>query len=806
MSQEESKYHSSLASYYHSKPLYLDEPTQKKPNTRKLVEQPWQQTRGQMWDEVTNTLCNLDFIQAKAAAKMTYELVNDFNAALEVIPDNAENIREEKARQARMDKYTQDLIACAKGEITIEELEIPESITPWTEEKTDAEIARIKNNPTRSDLLKDFLNFSGQEASNLQKFAYVFSAFATQQAWNKYNSGPVGNAANKASKEVLSKLFLLILPTRPIWNPFPQILKIIFADRKESDFYVNSIAFTPDGKQAILISDTISFLLWNLESGVITKKILAYPSFIKISQDGRFAVSASTNKTYFLWEIQSGEIIMSFPENHEAFISVAITLDKKMAVTSSKNNCILWEIQSGKPKKNLAVTVIVQQIVITSDSKQAVLASQDNCILWDLEKDESFEISRGRFIAITPNGKQAIQESNGTCIVWDLQDSRRIKYLDVHFNSVQDISFTIDGKLAITASLDKTCIFWDLWNGEPIKILDGHFSSVNLATISPDGKYAISKSDDNTFILWNLERGKPNQTYYKQRFGNTFYYRDINPDETIEPPIEHIGTVTSVMITLNGKLVVSKSIHPQFSNNILWDIKTGKPIKTLSDSELKNFMFSSISKRSIAITPDEKVLLMPGYDNGVDDINFLLRNKLQNMGKKLSGHSDIINSIAISSDGKLAITGSLDKTCVLWDLRTQNKLAIFITNQGIESLTLKRDNLVIGGNSGGMFFLKIPSYYHTGKEEIVTIKKSRDSIEGRFKNPTTNCAHCSHIITPPASVLATIEEITKKAGLKPEQSPCLELPDEVWEEPGLLGLCPECGEELKFNPFIAGGD
>jgi hypothetical protein len=43
----------------------------------------------------------------------------------------------EKVRQARMDKYTQDLIACAKGEITADKLEIPESITPWTKEQTE---------------------------------------------------------------------------------------------------------------------------------------------------------------------------------------------------------------------------------------------------------------------------------------------------------------------------------------------------------------------------------------------------------------------------------------------------------------------------------------------------------------------------------------------------------------------------------------------------------------------------------------------------------------------------------------------
>jgi hypothetical protein len=43
-----SKYHTPLASYFQKKPLYLDEPTQKKPNVRKLMEQAWQQTKGEM--------------------------------------------------------------------------------------------------------------------------------------------------------------------------------------------------------------------------------------------------------------------------------------------------------------------------------------------------------------------------------------------------------------------------------------------------------------------------------------------------------------------------------------------------------------------------------------------------------------------------------------------------------------------------------------------------------------------------------------------------------------------------------------
>jgi hypothetical protein len=89
-------YHTILADYFSGKPLYLDEPIQKKPGVRKLVELPFQQTNGKMWDEVTEALCDLNFIQAKCAAKHTYDLVNDYNVVLESIPDNADNIRTKK--------------------------------------------------------------------------------------------------------------------------------------------------------------------------------------------------------------------------------------------------------------------------------------------------------------------------------------------------------------------------------------------------------------------------------------------------------------------------------------------------------------------------------------------------------------------------------------------------------------------------------------------------------------------------------------------------------------------------------------
>jgi hypothetical protein len=48
-----------------------------------------------------------------------------------------------------------------------------------------------------------------------------------------------------------------------------------------------------------------------------------------------------------------------------------------------------------------------------------------------------------------------------------------------------------------------------------------------------------------------------------------------------------------------------------------------------------------------------------------------------------------------------------------------------------------------------------------------------------------------------------ITAITRNAHLAENQSPCLDLPAEAWDEPCLRSECPLCHQPLKFNPFHA---
>ncbi|RLD81546.1 MAG: hypothetical protein DRJ15_04120 [Bacteroidetes bacterium] len=843
------------------------------------------------WDDLTDLLCDLNFIQEKAAAKLTYELVEDINNALDVIPDNAEYIRIEKVRQERMQKYTQDLIACAEGKISRFDLEVPESISLRTKEQINTEIERIKTNPKRSDRLKDFKNFLGQEADNLQSFADEFPHFSSQQAWNYSNSGPVGKAANVCIPENHHSLLLHSPHTRPSWNPLPQVLKTlkghtkvaitpdgkravsasedktcilwdlnsgealktlkghtkevyavaitadgkraISASRDETcilwdlnsgealktlkghTHWVWAVAITPDGKRAVSASRDGTCILWGLNSGEALKTLKGHTFMVvavAITPDGKRAVSASWNET-ILWDLNSGEALKTLKGHTKDIIAIAITPDGKRAVsTSDDGTCILWDLSSGEALKTLkGHTGSVKAVAITADGKRAVSASEDNtCIMWDLNSGEALKTlkhtSTVEDVAITPDGKRAVSASS-TCILWDLNSDEALKALKGHTKEVWDVAITADGKRAVSASSDKTCILWDLNSGEALKTLKGHTFMVNAVAITPDGKRAVSASWDKTCILWDLNSGEALKTLkghtswvnavaitpdgkraVSASSDNTCILWDLDSGEALKTLNGHTGTVEDVAITPDGKRAVSAS----WETCILWDLNSGEALKTLKGYTSKG----EVKVNAVAITPDGKRAVSASNTCILWDLNS------GEALKTLKGHT---SDVAITADGKRAVSAS-GVTCIMWDMETGKELARFTNSSHIFAVDFYSGGIFGCAISGEIFNVQAHKELLRPASGIVTARQIWNFERKCYMTPSANCPICGHHFSPPKSVLGTIEEITKKAGLSPEQSPCLELPDEAWEEQGLLSECPKCGEKLKFNPFIVGGE
>ena len=187
---------------------------------------------------------------------------------------------------------------------------------------------------------------------------------------------------------------------------------------------------------------------------------------------------------------------------------------------------------------------------------------------------------------------------------------------------------------------------------------------------------------------------------------------------------------------------------------------------------------------------------------------------------------EVVNSpvFSITPDGRCVILGAEHQTLQVWDLYNGKCLAIYQINGYVTAISqIHANGNVVCGTATGAIILMATHNLLLG---VPIVTPFRLWLYGMNDKPTTNrllrlftienkgykgcwdnnistlCQWCGKRFSVAATVLDVIRGITRAANLTPDQSPCLELPDEAWDEPRLLSECPLCHQPLKFNPFV----
>jgi len=74
-----------------------------------------------------------------------------------------------------------------------------------------------------------------------------------------------------------------------------------------------------------------------------------------------------------------------------------------------------------------------------------------------------------------------------------------------HSSNVVDMSWSPDGSLLATASLDNSVIVWDATTGKPVKTISHHTSFVKGVAFDPVGTYLATFSDDKSVVIWKRD-------------------------------------------------------------------------------------------------------------------------------------------------------------------------------------------------------------------------------------------------------------------------------------------------------------
>ena len=475
--------------------------------------------------------------------------------------------------------------------------------------------------------------------------------------------------------------------------------------------YVNSVAFSPDGKQLVSGGEDSTVRIWDVQSGQLLDTLEEHTSSVNsvaFSPNGKMFASGGSDWRIRIWDVNTRQLLRTlrmfdrdplwaFGSPSRSVYSVAFSADGAMLAAGLRNNEIRWwDINTWELLfKTRGHSWGVNSIAFSSDGVTLASGAGDGKVrLWGARTGERWQtvgehLGPSNSVTFSPDGKiLASGGKDAEIMLWDASTGEHLRTLEEHTSSVLGVSFSPNGRRIASASWTEI-IFWNADTGRHKHIIRGHTRPIYSVTFSLDGHSIASGDDIGTIQFWNSRSGQPLNTLKG-----------------------HTEKVESIAFSPNGKILASGSSDTRIH---LWDVSVSENIQTLIGHTGGSTHDGSVN--SIRFTRDGKTLLSAGDDNTIRlwDIN-------TGQLKQTIWGGGVIGSLSFSPDGQTfvsAATGALspdnrDRTggVQLWDLRTGHRLKTFVVSKtefrkyhSIQSAEFSPDgSKIVGGYNNEIWF------------------------------------------------------------------------------------------------------
>jgi len=389
---------------------------------------------------------------------------------------------------------------------------------------------------------------------------------------------------------------------------------------------------------------------------------------IEWSRDSRFFLTSSKDLTVRVWSLnpEDGFTPTILQGHKQPIIAAWFSKDQETIYTVSKDGSVFdWQYlrHPDAPPR---------------DEDEEMEDAQDDDMRWRIAQRHYFMQNNAhvKCASFHPETNLLVAGfSNGIFGLYEMPDFNPIHTLSISQNEIDFVTINSSGEwLAFGASKLGQLLVWEWQSESYILKQQGHFDSMNSLVYSPDGKRIITTADDGKIKVWDVESGFCIVTFTEHtsgvtacefaKKGNVLFTSSLDGSvrawdlirfrnfRTFTAPTRL--SFTSMAVDPSGEVVAAGSLD-SFDIHI-WSVQTGQLLDQLAGHE------GPVS--SLAFTPNGNLLISGSWDRTARLWSIFNRTQTS---EPLQLQADVL-AVAVRPDSEQLAVSTLDGQLTFWSI------------------------------------------------------------------------------------------------------------------------------------------